>query len=63
MRLESRADTLRDPETISLSIPHQVAAEQAVGFAFLLFNYAYASAEFAHGKVDPHEAGKKGGNS
>lgn len=27
------------------------------------FDYAYITAEFAHGKVDPVEAGKKGGNS
>ena len=63
MRLEGRVVTLLELEMILRSAPHLVAANLAVGFAIPLLNiYAYTITEFAHGKVDPHEAGKQGGS-
>jgi hypothetical protein len=62
LRLESKADRL----AVALEDPAPEAAPREVSsFPYPKLNIMRLTIvpEFAHGKVDPHEAGKKGGNS
>jgi hypothetical protein len=65
MRLASRVVTPLGLELIlQTPLAQLVAAERAVSVPTNPnLSCAYTVPEFAHGKVDPVEAGKKGGNS
>jgi hypothetical protein len=67
MRPESRAVQPLDPDLMAhpAAPAAPVAAARVVSshFDISTYSFAYTIPEFAHGKVDPVEAGRKGGNT
>lgn len=65
MRPESRVDRRLDLDLMALMALRDLAAAPRAVSLYKVFDKTFADTrtEFAHGKVDPVEAGKKGGNS